>query len=40
MGLRSLGFGTTLVGTACASWRMPSNNKIDFQFPCSSIIFE
>src|SRR6185295_18545917 len=29
-----------LVGTACASWRMPSNNEIDFRFPCTAIIFE
>ncbi len=29
-----------LVGTACTNWRMPSVNKIDFQFPCSTIIFE
>jgi hypothetical protein len=29
-----------LVGGACTTWRMPSNTMIDFQFPCSSIIFE
>jgi hypothetical protein len=33
---------TTLVlsGTACTTWRMPDNNDISFNFPCSSIIFE
>jgi hypothetical protein len=33
---------TTLVlsGSACATWRMPNNNDISFNFPCSSIIFE
>jgi len=30
----------TLNGTACATWRMPANTKIDLNFPCSSIIFE
>jgi hypothetical protein len=29
-----------LTGSACDKWRMPTNNKIDFQFPCGSIIFE
>lgn len=29
-----------LVGTACANWRMPNADDIDFQFPCSTIIFE
>jgi hypothetical protein len=29
-----------LVGTACTNWRMPNVDSIDFQFPCSSIIFE
>src|SRR6266540_349768 len=29
-----------LVGTACTTWRMPNNTNIDFQFPCSTIIFE
>jgi hypothetical protein len=29
-----------LVGTACANWRMPNVDDIDFQFPCSTIIFE
>jgi len=29
-----------LVGTACTNWRKPDVNTIDFQFPCSTIIFE
>ncbi len=29
-----------LNGTACTTWRMPTNNNIDFAFPCSTIIFE
>jgi hypothetical protein len=29
-----------LVGTACKNWQTPSANKIDFMFPCSTIIFE
>jgi hypothetical protein len=29
-----------LVGTACANWRMPNVDDIDFQFPCGIIIFE
>jgi hypothetical protein len=29
-----------LVGTACTNWRRPETDEIDFQFPCSAIIFE
>src|SRR5215831_19507335 len=29
-----------LSGSACALWRMPNNNDINFQFPCGTIIFE
>jgi hypothetical protein len=29
-----------LSGAACTTWRMPTNNNIDFAFPCSTIIFE
>jgi hypothetical protein len=29
-----------LNGAACDNWRKPNNNKIDFNFPCSTIIFE
>ncbi len=29
-----------LVGTACTNWKKPDVNTIDFQFPCSTIIFE
>ncbi|MGC4091046.1 MAG: vWA domain-containing protein [Polyangiaceae bacterium] len=29
-----------LNGSACESWRLPTNNKIDFNFPCDTIIFE
>jgi hypothetical protein len=29
-----------LVGAACTNWRMPNVDDIDFQFPCSTIIFE
>jgi hypothetical protein len=29
-----------LVGSACTIWRMPTSTNIDFQFPCSTIIFE
>lgn len=29
-----------LNGTACDTWRNPDNNKIDFNFPCNTIIFE
>jgi hypothetical protein len=29
-----------LTGTACTNWRKPENTKIDFRFPCSTIIFE
>jgi hypothetical protein len=29
-----------LVGGACTTWRMPASDDIDFQFPCSTIIFE
>ena len=29
-----------LAGTACTNWRKPDVNTIDFQFPCSTIIFE
>jgi hypothetical protein len=29
-----------LNGTACSGWRMPDKKNIDFQFPCSTIIFE
>jgi hypothetical protein len=29
-----------LNGTACATWRMPNTTKINFNFPCGSIIFE
>ena len=27
-------------GSSCTTWRMPNNNKISFNFPCPSIIFE
>ena len=27
-----------LVGEACANWRMPMNNKIDWDFPCKVIV--
>jgi len=38
----SMASATQLVlnGTACTNWRMPSADDIDFQFPCSTIIFE
>jgi len=29
-----------LVGTACTNWKKPDVDTIDFQFPCSTIIFE
>jgi len=29
-----------LNGTACATWRMPNNDDISFDFPCKSIVFE
>jgi hypothetical protein len=29
-----------LNGNACTTWRLPANTQIDFNFPCSSIIFE
>jgi hypothetical protein len=29
-----------LVGSACTNWKKPDVNTIDFQFPCSTIIFE
>ena len=29
-----------LVGTACTNWRKPASDDIDFQVPCSTIIFE
>ena len=29
-----------LVGAACAMWRTPAVDNIDFQFPCGSIILE
>ena len=29
-----------LNGTACTMWRMPNAKLIDFNFPCSIIIFE
>jgi hypothetical protein len=29
-----------LNGSACATWRMPNNNNIQFGFPCTTIIFE
>jgi hypothetical protein len=29
-----------LNGASCDTWRMPENNKIDFNFPCNTIIFE
>jgi hypothetical protein len=29
-----------LSGMACTRWRMPNNKKIDFEFPCGTIIFE
>jgi hypothetical protein len=29
-----------LMGAACATWRMPNVNDIEFQFPCGSIMFE
>ena len=38
----SMASSTELVlnGTACTTWRMPSDTHINFAFPCSSIIFE
>lgn len=39
----SLGASTSelvLNGNACTTWRMPDSKVIDFQFPCSIIIFE
>jgi hypothetical protein len=38
----SMASATQLVlnGTACTNWRMPNADDIDFQFPCSTIIFE
>jgi len=29
-----------LNGASCDTWRSPENNKIDFNFPCNTIIFE
>jgi hypothetical protein len=29
-----------LNGASCDTWRSPSSNKIDFNFPCNTIIFE
>jgi hypothetical protein len=29
-----------LNGAACATWRTPSSNGIDFQFPCTIIIVQ
>src|SRR4051812_46377522 len=33
---------TTLIfsGAACNTWRLPTSNTLDLQFPCGSIIFE
>ena len=27
-----------LIGDACATWRKPDSNTIDFQFPCGVVI--
>jgi hypothetical protein len=38
----SMATSTQLIlnGTSCATWKMPNNNDIKFNFPCDTIIFE